>query len=245
MARITFLAALAAVSWLAPINSQGPLFAPAPGSPVKVGPGSGQIVLADLNRDGHLDMVTRHLRDRSVAILAGDGKGGFAHAPRSPIRFTYEPGTIALGDGHGAFARTAASRLSLDSGGHIVALADVSGDGRRDTVLRHGESVSVLENRGNGTFAPQSTTYDVGRPTYAVAVADVNADRRPDLIAATVDSVTVLLREGAAFRHSAATRFPAGPGAYNLAVGDINNDGRIDVVASSFASDSVTVLLGQ
>src|SRR5262245_36651038 len=84
--------------WTAQVYSQSPLFAPAPASPVIVGPGSGEIFLVDLNRDGHLDLLTKHLLQKNVAIQLGDGKGHFAPAAGSPRQFDYEPGTVALGD---------------------------------------------------------------------------------------------------------------------------------------------------
>src|SRR3990172_7895779 len=80
------------------LNSQGPLFAPAAGPPVTVGPGSGTVILADVDGDGHLDMVTRHLLSHSVAMQLGDGKGGFTAAPTRLKVFAYAPADMELGD---------------------------------------------------------------------------------------------------------------------------------------------------
>ena len=79
-------------------HSQEPLLMPGPTSPVTVGHGSGRVLLADINRDGHLDLVTQHLLSSSVAILSGDGKGHFASFDGAPMRLGYQPGTITVGD---------------------------------------------------------------------------------------------------------------------------------------------------
>src|SRR5215211_1439741 len=80
------------MGWAAQCDAQGPLFAPAPGSPVTVGQGSGEIVLADLNRDGHLDMLTKHLLSQNVAVRLGDGKGPFVPVAEGSVSFGYQPG---------------------------------------------------------------------------------------------------------------------------------------------------------
>jgi hypothetical protein len=67
-------------------RSQGPLLVPGPSSPVTVGQGSGRVLLADINRDGHLDLLTQHLLNSSVAILSGDGQGNFASFDGAPLR---------------------------------------------------------------------------------------------------------------------------------------------------------------
>ena len=132
-------------------------------------------------------------------------------------------------------------------GSHFVILADMNGDGRPDIVVSHGTRyVSVLLNKGGGTFAPaKGSPYDLGSEVYALAAADFNRDRHNDIIAATVNSVTVLLGDGARFVAGPGSPYRAGPGAYNVAVGDLNEDGMPDIVASSFGSNAVTVLLAQ
>src|SRR6266404_4990687 len=87
-----------AMIWAPQAQSQGPLFSPAPGSPVVVGEGSGRVILAYVNRDGQLDLVTQHLQRRGVTVQLGDGTGRFAMAPGSPIALAYSPGNLKLGD---------------------------------------------------------------------------------------------------------------------------------------------------
>jgi hypothetical protein len=63
-------------------QSQGPLFNPAPGSPVEVGEGSGKLILADVNRDRRNDLVVATVDSVTVWLGSGDG---FIPSPGSPF----------------------------------------------------------------------------------------------------------------------------------------------------------------
>jgi hypothetical protein len=62
-------------------------FAPVPGSPFATGANNARtVVAADLDGDGRVDLAaTNNQNPGSVAVLAGNGAGGFAHAPGSPF----------------------------------------------------------------------------------------------------------------------------------------------------------------
>jgi hypothetical protein len=75
--------------------------------------------------------------------------------------------------------------------------ADLNGDGKPDlAVTNFGRAtVSVLLNKGNGTFAAR-TYYSTGAGPASIAAADLNNDGRPDLAVANnsaSNSVSVLL----------------------------------------------------
>jgi hypothetical protein len=192
--------------------------------------------LADLDGDGHLDLVTStpgqppDAAPGRVETWRGDGKGRFSVAPIQKLPAAPDP--------------------------HVTVTVDVNGDGRPDIVLSHGHAhtLSSLVNNGNGAFTSQhGPPIDVGWPVSELVAADVNADKKVDLVTTTVDSkapfaskVVVLLGDGhGGFTPAPGSPFAVGAAAYPLALGDLNEDGKLDIAASSFGNAAVTLLLGR
>src|SRR6185437_16588292 len=69
---------------LIPSDGRGNLLLPGKSFDADLRSDSG-VLAADFNHDGHLDIVTTTLRENSVGLLLGDGKGGFTRAPGSPF----------------------------------------------------------------------------------------------------------------------------------------------------------------
>jgi hypothetical protein len=72
-------------------------FRPSPGSPIDIAERGGEVVLADFDRDGHLDMATGTAADH-LAVWLGDGTGRFSAAPGSPYSAPTGPWSLAVGD---------------------------------------------------------------------------------------------------------------------------------------------------
>jgi len=187
----------------------------AAGIQVDVGPGSGNIVLADVDRDGHADMVIQHLLQRKVGVFLGDGKGGFK--PASPIALEYQPGSVAvadvdgdglldlavgqserdaadvfLGDGKGTFKRASASPFAASASREFftrqVWFADFNGDRRLDIVTANGaaNALGMLFGDGRGGFSPGPVTKrESNRQRHAFAFGDVDGDGRVDTVIAS------------------------------------------------------------
>ena len=78
-------------------------------------------------------------------------------------------------------------------GANRVAIGDVNGDGAPDLAIA-GRTLSILRNRGNGSFLPRRL-YSAGkRPPRAVAIGDLNGDGKADLVTANGQLVAVLLQ---------------------------------------------------
>jgi hypothetical protein len=202
-------------------ESPATLFAPARSSPVRVGDGPGPVALVDVNGDGHLDLVTKHLLGKCVKVL--------------------------LGDGRGAFTSTTTSTLALDEPPGAMAVGDVDGDGRVDLAIARcdgtGESVDVLLGDRDGAFrrargSPYAVQGSLGRYKPCLALADLNEDGRLDVVTANAarHSVEILLADAAGGFSSGGSVSLAREGIQSLttfAVGDVDSDGHLDLVAAT------------
>jgi len=197
-------------------RAQEPLLVPGPSSPVKVGQGSGRILLADINRDGHLDLVTQHLLGSNIALLSGDGGGHFAWFDGAPLRLGYQPGAAAIGD--------------------------VNNDGIPDLGIPSrdagSEYVHVLLGDGRGGFKPvpgSPFTVSATVKTYkpSLRFLDVNEDRNLDIVAANGrrNTVEILFGDGrGGFSSPSVIALEPGHNNYTFALGDVDGDGHLDLL---------------
>jgi hypothetical protein len=141
----------------------------------------------------------------SVAVedVNGDGKPDVVVSNCGPtgsqacVEYGNPPGigvvSILLGNGDGTF-RSGVTFSAGVTGASSIAVADISGDGKKDiTVSSCGSSscdnaVGVLLGNGDGTFQPALTFGSGGYGGALVGVADVNGDARPDVLVATCDT---------------------------------------------------------
>jgi hypothetical protein len=208
-------------------------FAPAPGSPFPAGKSPNDVAAADVNHDGNPDLVFANHDTTYLTLLLGDGRGGFAPAPSSPITVHSRPHP------------------------HGVVAADFDGDGNLDLATDSwGENkITVLWGDGKGDFTSPGTTFDVGpHPYQRLRSADLNGDGRADIVTTNLDgaSVTVLLSDGKrGFVQPTGSPFPAGPEPFGVAIGDVNGDGRLDLAIGNWGGqpqdssfDAVHVLVG-
>jgi FG-GAP-like repeat/FG-GAP repeat len=122
-----------------------------------------------------------------------------------------------------------------------VAIGDLNGDGKPDlaSANRVAHTVSVLLNRGEGSFQARLDYPTVGADS--VAIGDLNCDGKPDLATANESgAVSVLLNTGDggfAARRDYGTDFEP----RSVAISDVNGDGRPDLVTANEGLAAITV----
>ncbi len=198
------------------------------------GSGALSIALADVNGDGHPDLVVTNLCTIAGGTCAGPG--GMS---------------VLIGNGDGTFQ----AAVSYSSGGYLtapVAICDVNGDGHADVIVGNGcqdsscngGSVSVLLGNGDGTFQPPASYSSGGYGSYSLGLADLNGDGHPDVVVAvnvteSYDShgeVSVLGNNGNGTFQAPVIYKSGGYTATSVAIGDVSGDGRPDVVVLNSAS---------
>ncbi len=226
------------------------------------------VVAADPNGDGILDLALASYGTNSIEIWLGKGDGTFTAA--SPLNLGSSPTSVAAGDfnddckvdlavtlpyvgyggvvqvflgsGTGTFA--AGNSYSAVSYPNDVVVADLNGDGFDDLAVPDYNASQVLTWLGNGagSFTPGPAIDYPGTEPYALSLGDLNGDGTVDMAVADFGGdVTVLLGDGTGNFIAPATPATVGSSVYGVATADFNQDGIVDWAAPSFDDSTLTV----
>jgi hypothetical protein len=191
------------------------------------------VAIGDLNGDGKPELATANVRGSNLSVLVNRGDGSFD--ARRDYRTIKYPQSVAI--------------------------ADLNGDGKpdlataKDATASAADTVSVLLNRGDGTFQARR---DRGGSNggHSIAIADLNGDRKPDIVTGRYgDGVSVVLSgSGGRFGTKREYLTESAATSNSVKIGDLNGDGKPDLASASplggFAADgsstsSVSVLLNR
>jgi hypothetical protein len=184
-------------------------------------PHTHDVLLADADGDGHLDLLATNADDGDVSVLRGDGRGGFGAAPSVPA---------------GEHPYTGLSLVDLD------------GDRRPDLVVPdlHGNAVVTARNLGGGRFAAAERIPVGFRPGFLVA-GDVDGDGCPDVVVTHEDDalVDVLLdREGGRLLRAAGSPLTPPETVWGGAIADLDGDRRADLALANGGDRGIVLYRG-
>ena len=187
-----------------------------PTGPMLGSPPYHNVLVADFNGDGNLDLAAA--TDDGVAVLLGNGNGTFQ-------AFTLVP-----------------SLLSYDPGDELLALVDFNGDGKPDVVKSTQTGmINVAIGNGDGTFQ-QAQAFQIPSilNTESSVVGDFNGDGKPDMAFASQSSnvVTILFGNGdGTFSGHIEYSVPSVSNNVNfLMAADFNGDGALDMALADFGN---------
>jgi len=212
------------------LNEGNRKFEQATGSPFFAGHFPNDINIADINKDGNLDIALANHERKFFTVLLGNGNGQFIPASSSPVAVQVKPHT------------------------HGVVTADFNSDGNLDIATDSWavDSIVILNGDGKGNFY-NPVFYSTGKHPYQrLRTSDLNKDGNADIVTTNLDAntITVLLGDG----NGKFTRnfLDAGIIPFGVAIGDLNNDGTLDLAVINSPSisggkpgrDGLTILFG-
>ncbi|MEZ0579529.1 FG-GAP repeat domain-containing protein [Nocardioides sp. MH1] len=181
------------------------------------------IVAADWDEDGDMDLAVASVNAHWVSVLYNTGVGNYVYRDFITVRQT-------------------------GNAPDALAVLDANKDGHPDLAVanRTDNTVSVMLNNGHGLLTQRTTGPEaVGLRPNDLTAADFDGDGDTDLAVVNGNSgdATILVNNGFG-NYSAAPTSPEGigRGPVGVASGDIDGDGDPDLVASAFNDFDVVVL---
>ncbi|MCX6902364.1 MAG: FG-GAP-like repeat-containing protein [Verrucomicrobia bacterium] len=191
-----------------------------------------QVAAADLDQDGHLDVLVLDLQKR-IQIFINDGLANFtADAPQQVL--------IPSGAGPRAFSlgyldETVTNNATPPAGATLdIVVAN-----------RDSSSLDIFLNRGGLIFDPP-TTLHAGDSPRGVAVGDLDGDGLADLVVVNrnVNTISVLRGLGGGHFDLPTVEWPAGASPREVVLADFNGDGLLDAAVNNRVSEDISLFQG-
>ncbi len=175
------------------------------------------MVAADFNADGKMDVAITNNAADTINVLMGNGNGTFA-----------APATYAAGD----------APVGLAAG-------DLNGDVKADLVVANAnsDSCSVYLNNGSGGLTGPVTVL-TGDGSQTVVLGDVDADGDLDMLVGNLTAKTLsIFKNDGAGSFTAGTVITYSQYPIGMDVGDLNGDGRPDLLVTNNGDSLVKIHL--
>jgi hypothetical protein len=182
-----------------------------------IGANPEDIVTADFNSDGKIDIAVTNGGTNSISVLLGLGTGNFL------LPVNYVVGTNPKG----------------------IVKGDFNNDGNVDLAVANFNSnnISVLKGTATGTFIA-AVNYTTAINPLKITTGDFNFDGNLDLAYTEYGLNRTSIRMGSPTGTFApAFSYAVGNSPANITTSDLNNDGKLDLVINHFVSTFVSVLL--
>ena len=230
------------------------------------------LIAADVNKDGKVDLIVSNQGDKTVGVLLGNGGGSFQSQVSYPLMGS--PKALAIGDvngdgivdvavtqpadnvvsvligkGDGTFGSAAAFGAGKEP--VSVGIDDFNHDGNLDMAIANkgDPAISVLLGNGNGTFqAPVSystSSTSFNNEPSSIITTDLNADGIIDLLVSIKqdNGALLFLGKGDGTFSKTPTLYGTGWQPMAMAVRDLNGDGAMDILSANSAAHSISVIV--
>jgi FG-GAP-like repeat len=229
-----------------------------------------RLATADLDKDGHPDIVVSNCGSAYASVFWNKGDGTFL-APKQLVlgsntcpygvafgdfnkdgktdvvvsEFNANDVAVFLNEGHRTFKAAAEYDTSPALGPVDLVVSDFNRDGFLDIAVDgYGSStVAVLKGHAGG-FEKAAGQRTVGSKPIAMISGDFNKDGKVDLVTANNGGSTLSLLNGHGNgTFSTPVSLPVGKGPAALAKGDFNRDGELDIAALNTSGQPQTISL--
>jgi len=220
------------------------------------------LVAGDFNQDGNMDLAVNCTGFDVVAILFGDGQGGFTlggHFPVDTLSKGLDVGdvngdgnldlvncanwgydeAVLLGDGLGSFhVAVPPSEIDGDGGPDRLLLRDSNNDGRLDMFVNgpDDDKVVLYFGDGKGNFPGPDLEIEAVTHSLGMDAGDLNGDGKLDTVVCGIGSEpgasVVTVMLGDGAGGFTNSTFSVNDGPASSMIGDLNNDGIPDIVVA-------------